>query len=281
MNPLMRRVLMNAVWLGLAATVCPQTPGTDHVTVPFSDPSRPGTVKVNLISGSITVKGYAGKEVVVDVKSREEAPGNVGAQSPRPEAAGLKRIPNSSTALTVEEDSNVISVAVSPFRPANITLQVPSRTTLKLRTINQGQIQVEQVQGEIEVNNINGGVNLTQVSGSVVAHALNGIVKVVMVGVEANKPMSFSSLNGDIDVTFPADIKANVSMKSDNGEIYSDFDIKIDSNAAKPGTEEERGKGGKYKIKIDRTTRGTINGGGPEIQFKTFNGNIYIRKYSK
>jgi hypothetical protein len=29
---------------------------------------------------------------------------------------------------------------------------------------------------------------------------------------------------------------------------------------------------------VDKTVRGKINGGGPEIQFKDFNGNIYIRK---
>jgi DUF4097 and DUF4098 domain-containing protein YvlB len=42
--------------------------------------------------------------------------------------------------------------------------------------------------------------------------------------------------------------------------------------------EDNRGKGGKYKVKIDKNVRGTINGGGQEIQFKNFNGNIYIRK---
>jgi len=31
-------------------------------------------------------------------------------------------------------------------------------------------------------------------------------------------------------------------------------------------------------VRIDKTVRGAINGGGPEYQFKNFNGNIYIRK---
>ena len=37
---------------------------------------------------------------------------------------------------------------------------------------------------------------------------------------------------------------------------------------------------GKFVVKIDRdrTLTGTINGGGPEATFKTFNGTIYIRK---
>ncbi len=281
MNPLKRRIVTYAVWLALPATAFSQTPVTDHIMVPFSDPSRPGTVKVNLISGSVAVKGYAGKEVIVDTKARDEEQGQRRAQPPGPEAAGMKRLTNPSAGLTVEEESNVISIVPGPpMRPVDITIQVPSRTTLRLKTIT-GEIKVDQVQGEFEVSNINGGVTMTQVSGSVVAHALNGLVKVVLAAVEANKPMSFSSLNGNIDVTFPPDLKANLSMKSDNGEIYTDFDIKIDSKAAQPVVEDERGKGGKYRIKMDRTTRGTINGGGPEIQFKTFNGNIYIRKAAK
>lgn len=275
MKTILQHKLSLAVWLGLAATAFPQVPGADHVTVPFSDASRPGTVKVNLLAGSITVKGYAGKEVIVDAKAREEESRG----RSRGEASGMKRIPNLSTGLTVEEESNVISISTGSMnRPVDITLQVPTRTMLKLKTINDGDIKVEQVQGELEVNDINGAVALHQVSGSVVAHALNGDVKVSFVAVEPNKPMSFSSLNGNIDVTFPPDVKANASMKSDNGEIYSDFDVKLEATQPQPVAEAASGKGGRYKIKIDRTTKGTINGGGPEMQFKTFNGNIYIRK---
>jgi hypothetical protein len=31
-------------------------------------------------------------------------------------------------------------------------------------------------------------------------------------------------------------------------------------------------------LRFDRALRGTINGGGPEYQFTTFNGQIYLRK---
>jgi hypothetical protein len=278
MKTMMQHKLSLAVCLGLAATAFAQAPGADHVTVPFSDASRPGTVKVNLLAGSISVKGYAGKEVIVDARAREEESHG----RTRSETSGMKRIPNLSTGLTVEEEGNVVSISTGSMgRPVDITLQVPARTALKLKTINDGDIKVEQVQGELEVNDINGAVSLLQVSGSVVAHALNGNVKVSLNAVEPNKPMSFSSLNGDIDVTFPPDFKANASMKSDNGEIFSDFDIKLDMSQPQPVSEDARGKGGKYKIKIERTTKGTINGGGPEMQFKTFNGNIYIRKSAK
>jgi len=281
MNRFVKPILTSVVCLWLTATAFPQVPGTDHLTVPFSDASRPGTVKVALISGSISMKGYSGKEVIVDVAccgKEEERDRN---RASRPEAEGLKRIPNLSTGFTVEEDNNIISIKPGPpYRRLDITLQVPIRTSLTLKTVN-GDIEVEHAQGELEVSCSNGKVTLAQVSGSVVAHALNGKVKVSLTAVEPDKPMSFSSLNGDIDVSLPPDIRANLSMKSDNGEMYSDFDIKIDSQTTRPTAEELRSKNGMYRIRMDRTTKGSINGGGPEMQFKTFNGNIYLRKSAR
>jgi hypothetical protein len=85
-------------------------------------------------------------------------------------------------------------------------------------------------------------------------------------------------LNGDIDVTFPADLKANVSIRSDRGDVFSDFDVQLKAAASQPVVEDSREKGGKYRVKIDKTVHGTINGGGPEIQFTNFQGQIYIRK---
>ena len=87
-------------------------------------------------------------------------------------------------------------------------IQVPVNTSLKLSCINGGNIVVEDISGEIEVNNINGGVKLTNVSGSVIAHALNQNVIVKLNKITPDKSMSFSSLNGDVDVTLPADAKA-------------------------------------------------------------------------
>ena len=90
--------------------------------------------------------------------------------------------------------------------------------------------------------------------------------------------MSFSTLNGDIDITLPDNVRANVRMKTDNGEIYSDFDVKLDSGTRLAPSASGRQGDGTYHLRFDRTLRGTINGGGPEFQFTSFNGQIYIRK---
>jgi DUF4097 and DUF4098 domain-containing protein YvlB len=263
-----------AIAAALFALAQPMLAENDNkVTVPLSDPARPVTLRAHLVSGSITVKGADVKEVVVEAKARgDEA--HMGGR-----AEGMKRIPMTSTGLNIEAENNNVRVSTDSYqRTVDLTITVPTHTSLSLHSVNDGNIVVSGVDGDLDINNVNGEVDLKNIGGSVVAHALNGHVVATLNRVDPQKPMAFSSLNGDIDVTFPADLKANVSLRTDNGEVYSDFDVKLLPNAPQQTVEDNRGKGGKYKVKIDKNVRGTINGGGQEIQFKNFNGNIYIRK---
>jgi len=245
-------------------------PNPDRLSVALSDPSRPALVKASMVNGGITVKAYDGKEVVVEARARaHERERNEG---------GPHRLAISSTGLTVEEENNEVRINTESYaRPIDLTISVPVHTSLHLSAVNDGDIVVTGVDGELDVNDVNGSVTLNNVSGSAVAHALNGKVLATFVRVN-QKSMGFSSLNGDIDVTFPADLKANVSIKSDRGDVFSDFDVQLQATAPREVVEDSRGKGGKYRVKIDKTVHGTINGGGPEIQFTNFQGGIYIRK---
>lgn len=259
--------------LALAAVAAAQdTPAADRVTVPFSDPSRPRTVKGHLLNGCFSVEGYDGAEVVVEGRGAEPS-----RRRPPRGAEGMHRIDPSGSGLTIEEESNTITIR-SAANSGNVLLRVPRTVTLKLECTNGGDMKVANITGDLELNNLNGNITASNVSGSVLGHSLNGKVAVLFDRVTPDKPMSFSTLNGDIDVTLPPDTKATVKMKSDNGEIYSDFDVKLSPNASQPVVEDSRGKGGKYRVKIDRTTVGTINGGGPEMTFKTLNGNIFMRQ---
>jgi DUF4097 and DUF4098 domain-containing protein YvlB len=157
-------------------------------------------------------------------------------------------------------------------------ITVPLHASLQLGCVNSGNIDVEHVDGEIDANDLNGNITLKDVSGSVVAHSLNGHVLATIERVDASKPMSFSTLNGNIDVTLPDNVRANLRMKTDNGSIYSDFDVKLNSGASIVQTGPGQRQEGRYHVRFDHTLRGTINGGGPELQFTTFNGQIYIRK---
>jgi DUF4097 and DUF4098 domain-containing protein YvlB len=247
----------------------------DRLSVPFSNPNQPGLVEVGLVNGSISVTGYDGTEVIVEAKTRMRKISSGESEK----VQGMIRIPVTTTGLTVEEDNNVMEIETESWkRTIDLDIRVPTNTSLNLSTVNHGDIQVQNVRGEIDVNNVNGKVTLLDISGAVVAHALNKDLIVTMDDVFPDKAMSFSTLNGDIDVVFPANLKANVNLKADNGDIYSDFEIQLSREPKKVVEENTRSTGGKYKVRVERSIHGTINGGGPEILFKSFQGDIFIRK---
>lgn len=246
----------------------------DRLSVAFSNPDEPGTIEVGLVNGGINVTGYDGKEVVVEAKARTRR-----LSESSKKTQGMIRIPVTSTGLTIEEDGNMMEIETESWkRTIDLDIRVPVNTSLKLHCVNHGDIKVENIRGELDINNVNGKVTLLDVSGAVVAHALNKDLVVTMKEVFPDKAMSFSTLNGDIDVVFPSTFKANVRLKSDNGDIYSDFEIQMTGEPKKVIEENGRERGGRYKVRVDRSIYGMINGGGPEVQFKSFQGDIFIRK---
>jgi len=244
----------------------------DRIAVNLTDPTRPALVKASLVNGGFTVKAYEGKEIIVEARVR-------GHEREESASGGLRRLNIGRTGLTVEEENNEVRISTESYnRPIDLLISVPARTSLRLRAVNDGDIIVNGVEGELDVDDVNGSVTLNNISGNCVAHALNGRVIATFAKVAPDKAMAFSSLNGDIDVTFPANLKANVTIRSDRGDVFSDFDVQLQATAPQQIVEDSRGKGGKYRVKIDKSVRGTINGGGPEIQFTNFQGSIYIRK---
>jgi hypothetical protein len=250
----------------------------DKVTVPLSDGSQPATVKAHLIMGSITVTVGVGPQVVV----QGEATGNSGREPvpPAPPAPpGMHRIDAGRYGFNAEEDHNVVTIS-GGFTPTNLTIQVPANSSLELRTVNGGTITVTGVNGNLDVENTNGSIELKDVSGTVLAHTVNGSVTVGLTRPTPDKPMSFSSVNGKVDVTLPADTKARLHLKSTNGEIFSDFDVKMEPDTSKPVVEDSRDKNGRFRIRLNRGANiyGSINGGGPEYSFQTMNGTILIHR---
>ncbi len=268
------------VFLFLAGTLAfTQEVKTDRATVSFSNPSKPGFVEASVYNGSVIVRGYEGKEVIVEAKIRERLVSQEKEEGVSEKAKGMRRIQASSgTGLEVEEEGNEIRIDVSSMKQTiDLTIQVPFNTSMEIGSYNNGEVLIENINGAIEANNYNGKLTLKGISGSVVANTYNGQVNVSFTKIDPDKPMSFSTWNGDVDVTFPPTFKANVKMKSEMGDVYSDFDIQL-VQAPQKVVEDERGEGGGYKISFEKAIVGTISGGGPEYQFTTYHGDIFIRK---
>jgi hypothetical protein len=261
-----------------AMLLCPrpsvsQEGKAERFNVPLTDPSKPVRLNVSIVTGGITVEAYGGSSVVVEAVALEPRHDREPSSPPRKD--GLRRIPASGAGMEIEEENNTVTVSSStPNIPLNLRIQVPAQTSLRLSTVNAGDIRVTGVRGEHELSNTNGAIEARQVAGSLVAHTINGEIKVNLTSITPDKAMAFSTLNGDIDVTLPGNTRANLLMESQNGDIYTDFDVAMRERSNPEG----RSSGGRYRVTVERAVFGSINGGGPEMRFKTFNGDVHLRR---
>lgn len=263
-----------------------QPASTGKITVPLSDPSRPGTLKVRLLSGDINIRVGSTRDILINATGRNADRVETNRSRRQPDGAnGLRRL-TQSPGISAQEEDNVVSVQSRLFDDLRIDIEVPARTNLQLNLVNGGAIRVERVEGELEVNNINGDVTLTDVAGTVLAHSVNGKVVATVRQSDAQRPMAFTSMNGDVDVTLPASIKGSLKLRSDQGDVYSDFDIAATappppSPPSPPNNRDRRGsrdRSNRFNAQIGGAVYGTVNGGGADIELRTFNGEVYLRK---
>jgi hypothetical protein len=282
--------IRTAIPVVAALVVAPALAAGERLVVPLSDPAQPARLEVSLVMGSIEVVAGKPGEVVIEATPRagrgrdrdhdvdhvQPAIAGRAVDKPAKGRAKLRRIPNDSYDLSAEEKANRVTVSTDSWaRPIELRITAPQASAVSLSTVNDGDLVVSGLGGEIELHNTNGDVTVRDVRGPVSANTLNGDVTVSFGSDIASAPMAFSTLNGDIDLTLPAGARFDVRLKSENGEIYSDFDVVLARNA--PKVEEERGKG-RYRVSVTKELTGKVGGGGPEIFLKTFNGDIVLRR---
>jgi hypothetical protein len=278
-----RRLLIGLGFVALAVAQLRAQEGRQQITMPFRDASMPRKLVVEGGTGSLTIRAYDGQDAVIEYTGREiPCANNRGNRAGRNEPPdGMHRI-GGSRGLDITEESNTVRVnsqGIFGGQARDMVIQVPAQTSVNVKSMFGGSMNIENIAGDIEAENFNGQVTITNASGSVVAHSMNGKITVSLNRVSPDKSMSFSTFNGDVDVTLPADTKARFKMRTDFGDIFTDFDVKMDSNAP-PVVEEQKDNKGRprRRVRVDGTQTGTINGGGPEMQFTTFNGRILIHK---
>lgn len=267
----MKTIALSA--LLIAGTLLAGAQSKETLTVALSNPGKHYKLKVNLVTGSIKVTGTTGKDIQIEVTDPEQGRSRKEAAS----EGGMKRISaNPGYEITAKEsDNNVHVTSSNPNRNVNLELKIPQDVTLTVSTVNNGDIDIENVKGELEITNVNGDVRLKNISGSAVANTVNGDVIANFISTDNDAAMGFSTLNGKIDVSLPAGFKSNLKLKSDRGEIYSDFDVDMDKSVPRVN---KTANNGLYKLNVDDWVYGKINGGGPQLMMKTMTGNIYVRK---
>jgi len=149
-------------------------------------------------------------------------------------------------------------------------VKVPESVTLEAKTVNHGNVYVANLSGPVKVGNVNGSVEVKNARKIESASTGNGDVTITFL--ESPKdPIHFNTVNGDFNFTLPADFSAEVYLESMNGDLYTSFDYQ---NTGPKVTKSQ--KNGRFKISSKSGIE--IGSGGPELTFKSINGNVYLNR---
>lgn len=161
---MMQKILVAALAIGISGSASLRAQGQgERVTVPFSDPSRPGSLSVQLMQGSVTVRGTDRRDVLIEASGGQQDRESRNDQA----ASGLRRLTQRG-GFSVDEQANAMRLSNSFNHGAAFTIEVPRRTDLKLSVVNGESITVDGVEGDIETSNVNGpATTLTNIAGSV------------------------------------------------------------------------------------------------------------------
>jgi hypothetical protein len=231
--------------------------GDRQLVVHLSQPGKTFTLNVNISRAAINVTGYDGTAIIVGIDTVE--------------GKSHERVD-----VTAHEKNNEITVEAPDRKKVRLNIKVPQTPGIfKLSSVNGGRIMISDVTGNLEIQNKSGGISALNISGSVIAGTLSGSIKVSFKKVTPTTPMAFSTISGAIDITFLADLKANLKIKSDNSKVFSDFDLVADPAHSRAARDE---KDGAYRLPTDDWIYGRVGGGGPEFLIKNTTGDIHIHK---
>lgn len=208
---------------------------TDSSSVKISSPGKPVVVRVYVSEGRVNVVGGdAGDTVTV----RSDAPPEHNAES-RPD--GL-RVLSSSSSYSLTEKNNVVELNYGrgsfpgASGESNFTVNIPKNASVEVKDGWNTEVSIENISGDIEVKNLNGGVQLKHVGGAALVETMNGEIHADFDAVTQGKAISFTSMNGQVEMHLPAEAKANVRFRTQNGSILTDFpDNVLDTKSTSAG----------------------------------------------
>ncbi|MEP1093758.1 MAG: DUF4097 family beta strand repeat-containing protein [Cyclobacteriaceae bacterium] len=247
--------------LALAVVFTAVGQGTDQHTF-----TPQGKLIVNGIN-KISFEGYDGNEVVIST--------TIKSSSKSERAEGLKLINGSgledNTGIgisIVESGGNTEMEELSRRSSRRYVVKVPKSVTVVYEhsTPHGSTVVFSKIRGEIEVKTNHSKVELRDVTGPMTVSTVHGKIEGDFSSLNQDGPISIASSHGLIDISLPADTKANVKLGSGWGEIYSDFDIEFETRS------------GSLKSYSSNEVRGTLNGGGVDFSAKSSHGNVYLRK---
>jgi len=220
------------------------------------------TGRLNLHIGRVTVEGHSGNEIIFTSKDGRDKDEDDRAKGLRAVGAGYED--NTGLGINVTEKDGAVEVnQLKKMNSPDIKILVPKGVIVSFDHESQygGDATFKNMENEIEVSCQYNSVELENVTGPLTVKSVYGGVDATF-SQNVKGPISIVSIYGHVDVALPVATKASLKMTTSYGEIFMAPEFKMEVE-----------KGGDS----DRV-KGTINGGGMNIDFRSDYGKIYLRK---
>jgi len=244
------------------------------------------TLEVRAITGNITVEAYdkPDVEMVVDKTIVADTDEDL-ARAKREVVLDMQDNASSVGAVARYPNQGVCGEGYSGSQNSqpryevryDFSIRVPRNTRLQLCTINKGDVQIKGTQGDFDIRSVNGRIIMADIAGSGTAVTVNGPVTASFVRAPQSAS-TFKTINGEVAVTMPEGLAADLHMKTFNGSLFTDFAVQPQA-VRTDVTTEKHGSMSVYRTSGFTTVR--VGNGGPELTLETLNGDVRVMRRAR
>jgi len=225
------------------------------------------TLFIKNVSGSIEATGIAGSQIVVDAEKSGEDAGEVHFQVvPSDEGITICAVfptGRSGRQNTCEPGREWHSNTHDVHARADFRIRIPKNLRFTAVNIN-GSVDAQDLGRPVDATSVNGKVDVSTASYARVA-SVNGSVRARMGSADWDDTLDIKTVNGSVDLEMPSNLAAQVTFRSVNGGLNSDFPITTQSISGRWGPK-----------RISGTIGSAANN--RRLNVETVNGSVSIRK---
>ncbi len=204
------------------------------------------TISARSVSGDVTLENIGGK-AAAETKS-----GDVTVTGAR----------NGAKAETVSGDVYVADIDNGAYcKTASGNVKAKDVTGNADLNCVSGDVTGDNIKGDVEADTVSGNVKLMNISGANVVKGKTMSGSTIYLGeISPNGRYSLNAHSGRVEMTIPSDSAFDLNASVFSGSIKTDFKVMMSGTLSK------------------KKISGSVNGGGADVNLKTFSGSIHLKK---
>lgn len=220
-----------------------------------------GRVSLDNINGGVRVEVWDRNEVKVDATKSADMKEKLQELEilvdPLADSIRIKvKYPMTNWNGTWSTDKEVYKRNMNPGS-VDFVLTVPRSARINSIELINGSIDLKDLTGEVKASSINGKVVVKNLMGDSKVSTINGKLEASFDKVDSGRSLSLSSVNGNVQVTLPSDVNAQVKASTVHGGIDNNFGLNV--------------RKGEY---VGRDMQGVLGNGGARVNLSNVNGGI-------